>query len=102
MTFRLTCPVCGKRDVYEFTFGGQERGPRPAQEGLSAEEHFRWVQFRMIPGEWEGGEGGGVREGDWAVPQEEWWYHGQGCGVWFRTTRDPGTNREVEGGGGEG
>ena len=50
MTFRLTCPVCGKRDVYEFTFGGQERGPRPAQEGLSAEEHFRWVQFRLIPG----------------------------------------------------
>ena len=49
MTFRLTCPVCGKRDVYEFTFGGQERGPRPAQEGLSAEEHFRWTQFRMIP-----------------------------------------------------
>ena len=86
MTFRLTCPVCGKRDVYEFTFGGQERGPRPEQEGLSAEEHFRWVQFRMIPG----------------GPQEEWWYHGRGCGVWFRTTRDPGTNREVAGGGGEG
>ncbi len=82
MTFRLTCPVCGKRDVYEFTFGGQERGPRPHQEGLSAEEHFRWTQFRMIPYEL----------------QEEWWYHGQGCGVWFKITRDPGTNREVEDG----
>ena len=83
MTFRLTCPVCGKRDVYEFTFGGQERGPRPAQEGLSAEEHFRWAQFRLIPGE----------------PSEEWWYHGQGCGVWFRTTWDPATNREGDGNG---
>lgn len=82
MTFRLTCPVCGKRDIQEFTFGGQERGLRPAQEGLSAEEHFRWVQFRMIPGA--------------GAPQREWWYHGQGCGVWFRTTRDPTTNREVE------
>lgn len=81
MTFRLTCPVCGKRDVYEFTFGGQDRGPRPAQEDLSTEDHFRWTQFRMIPCE----------------AQDEWWYHGQGCGVWFRTTRDPGTNREVEG-----
>ena len=89
MTFRLTCPVCGKRDVYEFTFGGQERGPRPQQEDLSAEEHFRWTQFRMIP------------YGPQAPPQDEWWYHGQGCGVWFRTTRDPGTNREVEGGGDE-
>ena len=87
MTFRLTCPVCGSRDVHEFTFGGQDRGPRPPQEGLDAEEHFRWVQFRMIPG-------GGAR-------QREWWHHGQGCGVWFRTTRDPTTNREVgkEGGG---
>lgn len=87
MTFRLTCPVCGKRDVYEFTFGGQERGPRPTQEGLTAEEHFRWTQYRMIPG------------GADAAPQQEWWYHGQGCGVWFKTTRDPGTNREVEDGG---
>ena len=89
MTFRLTCPVCGKRDVYEFIFGGQERGPRPEQEGLSAEEHFRWTQFRMIP------------YGVHAPPQQEWWYHRQGCGVWFRTTRNPGTNREVEGGGDE-
>ncbi|MYG18944.1 MAG: sarcosine oxidase subunit delta, partial [Gemmatimonadales bacterium] len=31
MTFRLTCPVCGKRDIYEFTYGGPERGPRPAE-----------------------------------------------------------------------
>lgn len=101
MTFRLTCPVCGKRDVYEFTFGGQERGPRPAQEGLSAEEHFRWVQFRSIPG--GGGEEEGARPaGQRGRTQEEWWYHGQGCGVWFRTTRDPVTNREVEGGGGDG
>lgn len=100
MTFRLTCPVCGKRDVYEFTFGGQERGPRPAQEGLSAEEHFRWVQFRLIPGGGEGGGDGGSGAGEQASRQEEWWYHGQGCGVWFRVTRDPATNREVEGGGG--
>lgn len=84
MTFRLTCPVCGKRDIHEFTFGGQERGPRPSQEELDAEAHYRWTQFRLIPNE----------------PQKEWWYHAQGCGVWFRTKRDPGTNREVEGGGG--
>ena len=89
MTFRLTCPICGKRDICEFTFGGQERGPRPEQVGLSAEDHFRWTQFRMIPG------------GADTEPQEEWWYHAQGCGVWFRTTRDPWTNREVEGVGDE-
>lgn len=100
MTFRLTCPVCGKRDVYEFTFGGQERGPRPAQEGLSAEEHFRWVQFRLIPGGCGTREVGASHAGARSRSQEEWWYHGQGCGVWFRVTRDPVANREVEGGGG--
>jgi len=78
MTFLLTCPICGLREVHEFTFGGQERGPRPSQEGLTAEAHFRYAQFRSIPPE----------------PQEEWWYHGQGCGVWFKTTRNPATNRE--------
>lgn len=110
MTFRLTCPVCGKRDINEFTFGGQERGPRPDQEGLSAEEHFRWVQFRMIPGAGAGvgaeagagADGAGTLAGGQARVQQEWWYHAQGCGVWFRTTRDPMTNREVEGDCGQG
>ena len=83
MTFRLTCPVCGKRDVYEFTYGGPERGLRPAEEGLDAEAHFRWSQFRM----------------NRAEPHEEWWHHGAGCGVWFSTWRDPATNREAPPGG---
>ncbi|MDX1395597.1 MAG: sarcosine oxidase subunit delta [Gemmatimonadota bacterium] len=78
MTFRITCPVCGARDIYEFTFGGHERGPRPDQKELSADAHFRWAQFRTTRPE----------------PQEEWWYHGAGCGVWFSTWRDPATNRE--------
>ena len=96
MTFRLTCPVCGQRDVYEFTYGGPERGPRPtepAAEGeasaeeraRAAEAHFRWSQFRMNRLE----------------PREEWWYHGAGCGVWFSTWRDPATNRETRPGGAE-
>ena len=85
MTFRLTCPVCGKRDVYEFTYGGPERGPRPeeADPVAGAEAHFRWAQFRMNRPE----------------PQEEWWHHGAGCGVWFSTWRDPAANREAPPGG---
>ena len=93
MTFRLTCPVCGKRDVCEFTYGGPERGPRPEEgepgvgAGLAAgaEAHFRWAQFRM----------------NRLQAQEEWWHHGAGCGVWFSTWRDPATNRETGPGGGE-
>ena len=105
MTFLLTCPVCGKRDIYEFTYGGPERGPRPQEAGsgagsdpaagaglaTGAEAHFRWAQFRM----------------NRLQPREEWWHHGAGCGVWFSTWRDPATNREtppggVEAGGSEG
>ena len=101
MTFRLTCPVCGKRDVYEFTYGGPERGPRPAEPertaaggggaasesaagggAAAAEAHFRWAQFRMNRHE----------------AREEWWYHRDGCGVWFSTRRNPATNREEPGG----
>jgi sarcosine oxidase subunit delta len=78
MSFTLTCPICGKRDVYEFHFGGQVRGPRPRQEDLSAADHFRYVQFRTVT----------------SSPQREWWYHAQGCGSWFTTWRNPGTNRE--------
>ena len=78
MTFRLTCPVCGQRDVYEFRYGGPERGPRPDQENLDPDAHFRWAQFRMTRPE----------------AQEEWWYHAGGCGVWFSTVRNPATNRE--------
>ena len=105
MTFRLTCPVCGKRDIYEFTYGGPERGRRPAEADpgsgsetagaldpdtapdpkAAAEAHFRWAQFRMNRPE----------------PQEEWWHHGAGCGVWFSTWRDPATNREARPGGAE-
>jgi len=84
--------------VYEFTYGGPERGPRPAEEdsaegadpaaigpGAAVEAHFRWAQFRMNRLE----------------PHEEWWHHAAGCGVWFSTWRDPATNRETRPGGGE-
>ena len=78
MSFTLTCPICGKRDVYEFHFGGHERGPRPAQENLRAKAHFQYVQFRTTS----------------SKAQQEWWYHASGCGVWFQTWRNPATNRE--------
>jgi len=78
VTFIITCPICGPRDVYEYRYGGEERGPRPAQEDLEAEAHFRWAQFRMTRPE----------------PREEWWFHASGCGVWFTTRRNPATNRE--------
>ena len=29
MALTLTCPVCGKRNGYEFRYGGEDKGPKP-------------------------------------------------------------------------
>ena len=78
MSFTITCPVCGERDVYEFHFGGRERGPPPSHDKLTIEEHLRYAQFRTTSTE----------------AQLEWWFHSNGCGSWFKTWRNPATNRE--------
>lgn len=78
MRFTITCPNCGERDLYEFHFGGHDRGPPPQQKDLRAEDYLRYSQFRT------------TRTG----PQLEWWYHSSGCGGWFTTWRNPATNCE--------
>ena len=35
MALTITCPICGKRNGYEFRFGGEEKGPRPDEAGLT-------------------------------------------------------------------
>lgn len=79
MSFMITCPICGRRDLYEFRFGGEDRGPRPVQAGLRPDQLAAYVHFRQNTG----------------GPQKEWWYHRQGCGCWFTVWRDTLTNREV-------
>lgn len=80
MSFTITCPICGRRDLYEFRFGGEERGPRPDVEGITPEAHCQYVHMRTNAG----------------GPQKEWWYHRDGCGSWFTVWRDTLTNREVK------
>lgn len=80
MSLIITCPICGKRDGYEFRFGGEERGPRPVRDDLAGREWCEVVHKRSNIG--------GV--------QEEWWYHRDGCGVWFTIRRDTLTNTEDE------
>jgi sarcosine oxidase subunit delta len=79
MSFTITCPVCGKRDLYEFRFGSEERGARPAEEGLTPETYWDYVHRRTNA----------------SGPQKEWWLHRDGCGTWFTVWRDTLTNREV-------
>jgi len=75
MSFVLTCPNCGPREVTDFAYGG-EVTPRP-----SARPSFRELNvynyFRA----------------NVAGVQEEWWFHRSGCRAWFVVQRDTRTNR---------
>ena len=74
MSFLLSCPNCGPREVYDFGYGG-EIGSRPKEDptwrDLNAYNYFR----RNIAGK-----------------QREWWFHRSGCRQWFIAERDTVTN----------
>ncbi len=74
MSFLLSCPNCGPRDVNEFTYQGEiTTRPKelPAFRELTAYLYFR----RNVAG-----------------VQREWWYHRFGCRAWFHAERDTRTN----------
>jgi len=74
MSFLLTCPACGPRDVNEFRFQGElTRRPRTAP---SLRELTDYLYFRD----------------NVAGVQNEWWCHRVGCGTWFLAERDTRTN----------
>ena len=74
MSFLLTCPNCGVREVTDFGYGGEvsaRPASRPTRRELNAYNYFR----RNVAG-----------------PQREWWFHRSGCRVWFLAERDTRTN----------
>lgn len=79
MSYTITCPVCGKRDLYEFRFGNEDRGPDPDQEELTPRTYSDAVQMHKATG----------------GPQKEWWCHKDGCGIWFTVWRNTLTGRET-------
>jgi len=80
MALLITCPICGKRNGYEFKFGGEEKGPRPDEKDLTPEAWCDYVHMNNCV----------------ASVQKEWWFHRDGCGSWFTIHRDTTTNYEVE------
>lgn len=73
MSFLLSCPSCGAREVTDFAFGGEVRSVPTNPE---ARELFRYIYFRH----------------NVAGRQREWWYHRSGCRQWFIAERDTTTN----------
>ena len=69
MSFFLTCPNCGSRDVLEFRYGGE------AAAALSATDSTRLNNQPTI--------------------QKERWFHRFGCKRWLVVERDVRTNSVV-------
>jgi methylglutamate dehydrogenase subunit B len=74
MSFLLSCPNCGPRDVNEFAYAGEVTSRPAASPGMG--ELMDYVYFRH----------------NVAGAQREWWYHRFGCEVWFLAERDTRTN----------
>jgi heterotetrameric sarcosine oxidase delta subunit len=74
MSYLLTCPNCGVREVTDFGYGGEIASrpkSRPSFRELNAYNYFR----RNVAG-----------------VQREWWFHRSGCRAWFVAERDTRTN----------
>jgi sarcosine oxidase subunit delta len=80
MSLMLTCPICGRRNGYEFRYGGEDKGPYPWGQEKSPRQWAEYVHMNSCA----------------AGVQKEWWYHRDGCGSWFTTFRDTLANQEVE------
>jgi len=74
VAFLVPCPNCGRREVSEFSYGG-ESSKRPAPDG-DLRQLARYLFFKH----------------NVAGPQIEWWYHRDGCQQWFLARRDTRTN----------
>jgi sarcosine oxidase subunit delta len=66
MSFHLTCPNCGSRDVYEFRYGGEIVGPQATPESPVVSNQ--------------------------AGVHKERWFHRFGCRRWLIAERDVRSN----------
>ena len=77
---RLICPICGERDIREFSYRGAAVGLlRPtADAGAAAWDDY--LHLRENP----------------AGVVEELWSHDAGCGAWLKVTRNVVTHEVLE------
>jgi heterotetrameric sarcosine oxidase delta subunit len=77
---RLTCTLCGERDLREFAYRGSAKLlARPAADAGAAAFHD-YLNLRDNP----------------AGPNAELWQHADGCRAWLRVVRDTRTHAILE------
>jgi heterotetrameric sarcosine oxidase delta subunit len=74
MSFLLTCPRCGPRDVNEFAYAGEVTARPTAVPTLRELTAYLYLRRNV------------------AGVQREWWSHRLGCRTWFLAERDTRTN----------
>jgi heterotetrameric sarcosine oxidase delta subunit len=74
MSFVLTCPHCGVREVADFAFGGEVTARPKQTPSLRELNEYNYFRHNV------------------AGVQREWWYHRSGCRAWFQAERDTRTN----------
>lgn len=77
MGFKIACPNCGRRSVYEFTFGSEVKTPPDSDASLKM-----WRQHLYF-------------NNNLCSFQEEWWHHTAGCGEWLKLWRDTASNEII-------
>ena len=80
MSFMITCPICGRRNIQEFRFGGENRGSKPFDNKANTDQWYSYTHLRT----------------NMAGPQQEWWFHKDGCGTWFAIWRNLATDLEIQ------
>jgi sarcosine oxidase subunit delta len=74
MSYLLSCPNCGVREVTDFGYGGEISArpkSKPTWRELNTYNYFR----KNVAG-----------------VQREWWFHRSGCRAWFIAERDTRDN----------
>jgi sarcosine oxidase subunit delta len=79
MSFMITCPNCGRRDVHEFRFGSEVRDHMSIEAAVNKKERYELIHQRSNA----------------AGPQEELWFHRDGCEAWFTVWRDTCNDLEI-------
>lgn len=77
---RLDCPICGSRDVREFSYKGHAVALARPDPGAGAAAWDDYLHLRENP----------------CGATRDLWYHGAGCGAWVVVTRDTATHAVTE------
>lgn len=75
---RLNCPLCGPRDLREFSYRGA--ATLLARPEAGAEAFHDYLHIRENP----------------AGPHAELWHHEQACRAWLRVVRDTRSHAVLE------